>query len=482
MIKPNAFLFVCCFFSSIFTCIGQSELKHSAVDGYIHEVMTLYGIPGAAVAVVKEGKTIHQQYYGKAKLDQNIPVGESTLFKQHSLSKIFVATGIFQLIEQGRLSLEDEIGKHLEGLPDKWQTIKIKHLLTHSSGLPEIVVHIGMGTTEEMVKPDVFKDEFQFSTGAQFGYNQTNFWLLNRIIEKVTQKKFVDFVLQNQFAWAPENSALFLSQNSQKAAIRATGYRPDSKGGIAPENFGTPRYIFGAAGLNLTLPTFIQWNQNLDNDQLLKEETKLAMWSPFKYDNGHQFAYNWSIHEIRDRLSYGFSGGTVVGFRKFVQDDLTIIWLTNGYERYYNMEEVINRIAGMVDSDLIDKMLVIRDTLFASFSKKESELALQDFQAIKQKNPTTNFEELLNRLGYEFLRSHKFETALTIFKLNVQEYPEAWNVYDSLAEGYERIGDNANAIKNYKKSVELNKNNTHGIERLKHLQWNLLLYLSILHW
>ena len=80
------------------------------------------------MAVIKEGKVVHQQYYGKAKLDQDIPVAASTLFKQHSLSKIFVATGIFQLIEQGKLSLEEDIRKYLPELQSLNSKITVQQL------------------------------------------------------------------------------------------------------------------------------------------------------------------------------------------------------------------------------------------------------------------------------------------------------------------------------------------------------------------
>lgn len=109
------------------------------IDTYLSEVVGKYNIPGISVAVIKNDKTIHRNDYGKANIEYNIPVSDKSIFRIYSLTKTIIVTGAFQLIEQNKLSLEDPISKYLHDLPDSWNSVQVKHLVTHSSGLPDIV-------------------------------------------------------------------------------------------------------------------------------------------------------------------------------------------------------------------------------------------------------------------------------------------------------------------------------------------------------
>jgi tetratricopeptide (TPR) repeat protein len=101
---------------------------------------------------------------------------------------------------------------------------------------------------------------------------------------------------------------------------------------------------------------------------------------------------------------------------------------------------------------------------------KTIEEAMGDYHEMRKNNPDTDLEEFLNTLVYEFLLDEDYDKALAVFKLNVDENPESWNVYDSLTEGYERSGDIRNAVKYYERSLEINSGNSHGKERLKNLR------------
>ena len=165
-----------------------SESKQEAITSYIHKKMQEIEIPGVAVAILKDNKVIYKNYLGLGNLEYNIPVNKSSLFRLHSLSKVFVSVGVFQLIAQHKISLEDKIAKHLDDLPNDWKNIKIKHLLSHSSGLPDMREETN--PSEEIAKKNVYAKKNQFPFGERASYNQTNFWLLNRIIRKVTKTDF----------------------------------------------------------------------------------------------------------------------------------------------------------------------------------------------------------------------------------------------------------------------------------------------------
>ncbi len=435
------------------------------IDGYITAVMDRYKIPGAAVAVLQNGEVRYQNYYGLSDLENKTPVTKNTLFKLHSLSKVFVSTAVFQLIEEDKLALDDVLSMYLNDLPEAWQQIQIMHLLTHSSGLPDMVRF--EADSEEKHREQVFAAEIEFQPGDRFRYNQTNFWLLNRIIKTVTEASFEDYILKGQFNGSKQ---LLAFAQDKTAGHRALEYFPNEEGVLEVKDFDVPEYMYGAAGIALTLDTFIAWNKRLDADGFMKPETKAKMWTPFTYKNEHPFAYSWEVGSINNTPYVGFSGGTIVSLRKFKTKDLTVIFLTTGYRYFSGVNRASMYIAGLVDAELINRSISIRTDMEEQLLNTSVEAALVSYRANKKRYPEAAFEEILNSLGYEMMRRNQLAKAIKVFTLNTEEHPLSWNVWDSLAEGYETRGDTSNAIRNYKKSVTLNPENQHGIEQLKKLE------------
>lgn len=448
--------------------LQAQEAKSREIKAYVQKVLAQEEIPGIALAIIQKGKVIHEGYYGKANLEHNVPVQKQTIFRVYSLTKPLVATAIYQLIEKGLISTEDEISAYLTNLPKSWNSIKIEHLLTHSSGLPELAGSEDL-TGDDLVEKTA-QSPLQFNPGHRFRYTQTNFYLLEQILEKVSGASFEDYMLKNHFASVSEG-ALFSSNTLEVIPNRANRYAMHR----GRNTYEMTTYVnsvdaHSGNGLNITLSEFIKWNERLDSGKLLGAASKSAMWSEFNFVTPDRFAYGWGIYPINNQLSYGFTGGGCTGYRKFINHDLSIIWLTNGAKNNYNMNRVIDRLAGIVDERLRDESLIVEDQLVEIFKEKSTSAAITHFHKIKKSNEEMRFEGILNSIGYNFLRENRFQDAIAVFKLNVEEYPDAWNVYDSLAEGYELSGDKAKAVKFYKKSVELNPENQHGIEKLKVLE------------
>ena len=155
----------------------QPDNKNSVeqkIDQYINEVTEEFGIVGTAVAVIKNGEIIYKKYNGKANLTYAIPFSDNTLFQLFSTTKIFSSVAIHKLIEDGKLNLEDKISIYLDDLPQTWQKIKVKNLLSHSSGLPDIRFYDQ--DSLHVAKRKIYADSIQFSSDKKWAYNQTNFW------------------------------------------------------------------------------------------------------------------------------------------------------------------------------------------------------------------------------------------------------------------------------------------------------------------
>ena len=441
--------------ASVFPQFSEKNSINQKVDDYINKMMKRHKIPGVALAIIKDGEVTHKNYYGKAVLAHDVPVTEKTIFRIYSTTKLFVATGIFKLIEEGKLSLEDDVIKYVDGLPKTWHKLKVKHLITHSSGLPDMTpFRKFQNLTEEQAKEIVFNEPIKSQPGELYSYNQTNFWLLQKIIEKTSGQKFVDFIMNHQFVNKSKN-AFFNADSRDIIPNRTLPYFPFTNNRIQIDVSYSGEYLMSANGFNITLDEFIKWNKKFDDDDFLKRETKDAMWKPFEYQKPRKFAYSWGIYPLNDRDSYGFTGGLVTGFRKVPKDKLDIILLTNGFDQYFRVDDVIDYVAGIVDEDLSNKTLVTIEEMKAEFIEGDTKTALNKFPQWRTTIPNVDLEGFLNTQGYSSLRKGNIADAIEIFKLNTREYPNSGNVWDSLAESYLVNKQYKLALENYKKSLKL---------------------------
>lgn len=187
---------------------SETEETHMAeLDDYINRLMTVHEIPGTAVAVIQNGDVIHEGYYGLASLEHAVPVAPKHLFRVYSTTKILVATAIFQLKEKGLLHEDDLASKHLNNLPEAWNKIQIKHLLSHTSGLPDFIRFDSQMKNDDMWQL-LTNTPVEFEAGTQWRYNQTNYWLLAKIIEKLGDQPLERFLMDKQFEGKAEGAML----------------------------------------------------------------------------------------------------------------------------------------------------------------------------------------------------------------------------------------------------------------------------------
>ncbi|MEL6974628.1 MAG: serine hydrolase domain-containing protein, partial [Bacteroidota bacterium] len=240
------------------------------IDAYIQNTMKVHKVPGLALAVLKKDSIIHKKCYGKASLEFDIPVDESQLFRVYSTTKLLVATAIFQLREQGKLGLDDTLAAHLNDIPEAWETVSISNLLTHSSGIPNFI-QFESGHGNEAVWSRLVELPMEFEPGTLWRYNQTNYWLLAKIIEKQSGLTLTEFITQNQFE-GDKNGFVFSSNSLEVIPNRISKYVFDNgldkyqKSIDKEESRG-----LAGNGLNITLDKFVSWNQRLDQDQILSK-------------------------------------------------------------------------------------------------------------------------------------------------------------------------------------------------------------------
>ncbi|MFP3835006.1 serine hydrolase [Chryseobacterium sp. SIMBA_028] len=349
-------------------CYAQKTIPSKAVDSYVKNVIQINEIPGMAVGIVKNNEIVFQKYYGAETLESNKKVDSNSKFRIYSNTKLMSNIGLFKLIEERKLLLEDKVSKYVDNLPKEWQNVQMKNLLSHSSGLPNWIdfKDISVNASNAEVIDRLGKEKMEFETGDHYRYNQTNYLLITLIIEKITGKTYEDFIIDNQFPDS-RNQVVFSSNSVEKIQNRVGKYNYNS----TTKQYEKLTAIEGVRahssnGLAITLPAFLQWSIHFSKNDFLKPETKKMMWQPFNYkNNGFEFAHGWEITDSNHIRSYGFSGGNVSAYSIFPDNDMAIVVMYNGNKGFPVMYQMINHIAGIMDEKLMDPYALAEEITIA---------------------------------------------------------------------------------------------------------------------
>lgn len=452
-------------------------------DALIKREMLERQIPGLQVAVVQQGRIVLLRSYGFADVQDSSRVTNQTRFAINSCTKAFTGVAIMQLVEDGKLDLASPVSRYIHGLPSAWQPVTIRQLLTHVSGLPNILrvldpVTNGLTGSEESAWAKVKAIPMDFPTGEQFSYNQTNYALLGKIIDTLSGKPFAQVFQDRQFSIAGMSHVAF-GDSRDVIPNMAQQYRyidnidgqPLSPKKLTHFYWECPPFRRTATGLNSTAEDVARWLIALQQGKLLKTKTSLTtLWTPGTYNNGSptQWALGWVPKPRLKHRAVTATGGARSAFFIYPDDDLAIVVLTNLSGSY--PEEFIDELAGCYNPAIPASDPI--SALNMQLRQRGFHQAIDVAKDLMQKDPNFRIPETdLNDWAYRILRRGKTKEAIELFKLNVWLYPESWNVYDSYGEALFLNDQKAQALTMYKKSVELNPNNRGGkamIERLQH--------------
>ncbi|MFB9079165.1 serine hydrolase [Flavobacterium procerum] len=460
----------------------KAQTKESQVDVLINREMKERKIPGLQVAIVQNGNIILNKSYGIANIQDDIPVRSNSVFAINSITKVFTGTAIMQLAESGKIDISAPVSHYLDALPESWSKITIKQLLTHTSGLPDVLRLMdpqtgGFATykNEKAIWEKLITLPMDFEPGERFSYNQTNGDLLGKIIEKYSGKKFVE-KFEEQFNVAGMKHTVFGDSRDVIPHMAPTYFwRKSLDGEVLPEPklinnyFEFPYFRRTSSGLNSTSEDLAKWIIALTSGKLLSKASLEQMWQPSKFNSGKTIPWvlGWGMNKLRSKhRAIGMSGGGRAAFLVYPEDDLSVIVLTNLGGSY--PEDFLEELAGIYNGDITksDPVTLLRTTLREiGFDK-----AIRFTEQEKKANPYFVPDEFeLNEWAYRLAAKEQNQEALEIFKLNVHLFPQSWNVYDSYGEILLKTGDQKKAIAMYQKSVELNPKNEHGLQVLQNM-------------
>jgi D-alanyl-D-alanine carboxypeptidase len=324
------------------------------VDTLIQQALKKQRIPGLSLAVVKDGHLVLAKGYGLANVELHVPATPETVYQMQSITKSFTASGIMLLAEEGQLGLDDKVSQHLDGTPESWKVITVRHLLTHTSGIKDFIneatASLRLDASEEDVLKATVTRPLNFPPGEQHAYSNTNYHLLAMIIHKLTGKSYGDFLRERIFDPLGMTDTRVISL-SEIIPNRAAGYLL-AKDGWRNGEFIAPSILgYGGGGLRSTVLDMAKWDAALDTERVLKRATLEQMWTPAKLNNGQAavYGFGWGLRQVRGHRCVSHTGGHVTGFAtiisRFVDDRLTVIMFSNG--RHAQVGRLAEQVAGV---------------------------------------------------------------------------------------------------------------------------------------
>jgi CubicO group peptidase (beta-lactamase class C family) len=314
----------------------------SQVDRIAEQVLDATGVPSASVAVVQHGKLVYTRAYGFARLasDSTAAVAATPEMRYSigSISKQFTAAAVLMLQEQGKLSLDDPVGKYIPGLT-RGGEVTIREILSHTSGYqdywPEDYVMTPMlqPETARQILDTWAKKPLDFDPGTQWQYSNTNFVIAGRIVEIVSGEPLFQFLTERIFSPLGMTS-VWNSDAKQLQPPDATAYYRHGLGPLRPAPNEGAGWMFAAGELAMTAHDLALWDESLLAQSLLKPDSYKQMFTEVKLKDGKGTEYGLGV-EVRDRGGHRSveHSGEVSGFvsdnEVLIDDGTAVAVLTN---------------------------------------------------------------------------------------------------------------------------------------------------------
>ncbi len=332
------FLFLLVFSSIVEHSYGQNTQIEKQLDELLSKEFKPVE-PGCAVLVAKEGQIIYKKAFGSADVELNLPLSPDLVFKLASITKQFTAIAVLQLVEQGKISLQDSLQRYVPDFPSKGQTITIENLLTHTSGIrdymqidyPNLYMERWDFTPKQLI--DSFKSySSEFEPGTKYSYSNSGYYLLGYIIEKVSGKSYQNYVQEKILTPLALNHTYFDSANII-IPNRVSGYRKEN-GVIINADYWSPTIAYAAGGLLSNTEDLFKWFKGLLAYKIIKKETLEKAFTPFKLRDGSviSYGYGWYVENSGNASSIEHAGkmnGFITNEIYYPQQDVFIAALFN---------------------------------------------------------------------------------------------------------------------------------------------------------
>lgn len=446
-------------------------------------------VPGAAVAIIEEGRVVMARGFGIADLARKKPVTDATLFNIGSTSKSISAWGAMRLVDEGKIGLDDPVERrltrwHLPPSPFQSDGVTLRRVLSHTAGL-SVSGYRGWGPDDQIpsLERSLSGDDngagavsITSAPGSGWAYSGGGYTLMQLVVEEVTHRNFSDYMrdaVLNPLGMT--DSSFALTPMVLGKAARAY----DELGEETP----TPRFAeLAAAGMYATIQDMACYALASIGDaraaKVLKPATLDLMTTPAPATEGR-----WGLGYAIQSAGQGFPDGVErIGHDGGNRGWQTFFWvsrarrdglivLTNGSNGWNVSNQLVADWMEWKTGHRLPIPKSIAASILRPLHERGVSAALARYRQLKataSKDYVFNPNEL-NRIGYALLLRGRVEEAIQVWEFNAREYPGDWNVHDSLGDGYAAAGPTMTkqAIASFRRSLELNPQNSHAREMIE---------------
>jgi CubicO group peptidase (beta-lactamase class C family) len=463
----------------------RATLNNAAVsrlEQTIPHLMTEADIPGLSIAVIRDSKVIWTRGFGVTNSETKARVNDNTVFEAASLTKPVFAYAVLKLVDNGKLDLDTPLVKYLPGRYDvgddpRLDQITARHVLSHTTGFPNW-------------RPRGDKTlKMYFSPGLRFSYSGEGFVYLSKVVEQITGESQQAFIKRTVFDPLHMKSSELVWRNEYESLKTFTH---DWVGGVSGR--GKPDKPNAAASLHTTANDYAKFVIAMLKGTGLKPATARLMLTPqasvtlagafnlnapdAKLSPTVSWGLGWGLEQTQDGTAFwhwGDNGDTKAFVLAVPKQKTGLVMFANSANGLSIINELVESVMGNDHPSLawlnLERYNSQPRLMLKAILKSDAETVLTDYRGhrAQAENKLSLTENEMNRLGYQLLRLKRIKDAIAVFTQNTVDFPQAFNTWDSLAEGYMIDGDKESAIKYYKKSLELNPDNTNAAQKLKEL-------------
>jgi CubicO group peptidase (beta-lactamase class C family) len=463
----------------------RATLNNAAVsrlEQTIPHLMTEADIPGLSIAVIRDSKVIWTRGFGVTNSETKARVNDNTVFEAASLTKPVFAYAVLKLVDNGKLDLDTPLVKYLPGRYDvgddpRLDQITARHVLSHTTGFPNW-------------RPRGDKTlKMYFSPGLRFSYSGEGFVYLSKVVEQITGESQQAFIKRTVFDPLDMKSSELVWRNEYESLKTFTH---DWVGGVSGR--GKPDKPNAAASLHTTANDYAKFVIAMLKGTGLKPATARLMLTPqasvtlagafnlnapdAKLSPTVSWGLGWGLEQTQDGTAFwhwGDNGDTKAFVLAVPKQKTGLVMFANSANGLSIINELVESVVGNDHPSLawlnLERYNSQPRLMLKAILKSDAETVLTDYRGhrAQAENKLSLTENEMNRLGYQLLRLKRIKDAIAVFTQNTVDFPQAFNTWDSLAEGYMIDGDKESAIKYYKKSLELNPDNTNAAQKLKEL-------------
>lgn len=346
----------------------------TSIDRFMATEMARTHVPGAAVGIYNRGSILLAKGYGLANVELGVPVKPQTIFQSGSVGKQFVSAAMMMLVEEGRVSLDDSITKYFPGAPASWKQIRVKNLLSHTSGLAEYEIpertgpmgpfYLRLDFTENQLLSKIKAMPIENAPGAKWDYRNTNYVLLGILIHRMTGMFYADYLAKRIFMPLDMTSTRLIS-DTDIIPNRAAGYQWVDA--LKNQDWVSPTFNSTADGaLYFNVLDLAKWDAALYTTRLLKQSSLNKIWTIYNLNDGKpnpaNYGFAWEINKQNGHRVLEHNGawqGFTCDISRYPNDSLTVVVLTNLDAGNARPDYMVHVIAGLADTPLLPRKLTV---------------------------------------------------------------------------------------------------------------------------